>query len=74
MKVKLNPGPCRQATSKTSGKPFFIAQAELPDEGGDWKSCRWTIISDKPIPAGLADYSVSSYDSMRGEGRARPLV
>lgn len=72
MKVKLTPQNCHEAVSKTSGKPFFIANAEQADEGGDWKTCRWTILSDKPIPPREAEFVVQEYKGLEGTGRARP--
>lgn len=73
MKIKLIPSDCRQVTSKTSGKQFYVANAELPDDGGEWKTCRWTIMSEKPIPPASAEFVVTEYKSMEGAGRARPL-
>lgn len=74
MKIKLTPANCEEVTSKTSGKKFWIGHAEEVDPAGQWKTCRWTIMSDRPFPVGPAEYSVVFYDSRKGEGNARPLV
>lgn len=75
MRIKLTPAtPSRQVVSKTSGKPFHITQAEAVDDGGDWKTCRWTIIGDRPIPAVAGEFQILEYNAQKGEGRARPVV
>lgn len=73
MKIKLTPNNSHKATSKTSGKEFYIANAEVVDDGGDWKTCRWTILSDKPIPPREIECVVLEYKGMEGSGRARPV-
>lgn len=73
MIVTLTPVNCHEATSKTSGKLFYIANAETADDSGDWKTIRWTILSDKPIPPREGKFVIQEYRGMEGTGRARPV-
>lgn len=57
--------------SEKTGREFYRASVELPDDGGEWSSCRWAVMASKPTPVGAQEVTVLSYDARKGEGMAR---
>lgn len=59
-----------QLTSAKTGRTFFVAHAETPNDfGGSWSTIRWTCISDKPLAVGSeVPLRIRQLDAEKGEG------
>lgn len=72
MKIKLTIQQSRGPFTSKSGRTFYASNAEIPDEGGDWPTCRVVVMSDHALKVGTSvECILTDYSAQKGEARAR---